>query len=150
MQVEDGAPVATTVEHLDQLLISTYAAIRAQRTSSSPSAAASAPRPRGRGPSPASGRSATTALMPVDAVFIGTAAMTAKEAKTTPRSASWSRRRRLVRRAVRVSPARCAAASSGLSRLRADLHEVDNSAAAAARLIASWAPMPPSRRTATS
>jgi fatty acid synthase len=80
-------------------------------------------------------------LMPVDGVLVGTAAMTVKEARTTPEvkallvatpgvgvldeQGGW----------IAVGESR-GGMTSGLSHLRADMHEVDNSAASAARLIA--------------
>ncbi|MFP7665093.1 MAG: fatty acid synthase subunit beta domain-containing protein [Corynebacterium pyruviciproducens] len=79
--------------------------------------------------------------MPVDAVFIGTPAMTAKEAKTTDavkqllvdtpgtkieENCGW-----VPRGEVRGGM------TSGMSHLHADMHEVDNAAAACARIIAS-------------
>ncbi|MCI1896186.1 MAG: DUF1729 domain-containing protein, partial [Ancrocorticia sp.] len=77
--------------------------------------------------------------MPVDAVFIGTAAMTAREAKTNPDvkellvatpgvsandAGGW-----IASGAVRGGM------TSGLSQLRADIYQVENSAAAAGRLL---------------
>lgn len=79
--------------------------------------------------------------MPVDGVLVGTAAMTVKEARTTPEV------KQVLLAAEGVDPlepdggwiapgtAR-GGMTSGLSHLRADMHEIDNSAAAAARLIA--------------
>ncbi len=79
--------------------------------------------------------------MPVDGVLVGTAAMTVKEAQTTPE----------VKRMLVATPGvreddedagwigsleSRGGMTSGLSHLRADMHEVDNDAAAAARLIA--------------
>ncbi|MDN6565915.1 MAG: DUF1729 domain-containing protein, partial [Actinomyces sp.] len=79
-------------------------------------------------------------LMPVDGVLVGTAAMTVKEARTTPE----------VKQVLVDTPGVSVldhggwiaqgttrgGVTSGLSHLRADMHEVDNAAAAAARLIA--------------
>ena len=80
-------------------------------------------------------------LMPVDGVMLGTAAMTVKEARTTDE----------VKAALVATPGvdphdgrggwiasgtSRGGVTSGLSHLRADMHEVDNDAAAAARLIA--------------
>lgn len=77
--------------------------------------------------------------MPVDGVLIGTAAMTAKEAKTTPS----------VKELLVSTPGVSAedggwiaqgssrgGMTSGLSHLRADMYELDNDAAACARIIA--------------
>ena len=78
--------------------------------------------------------------MPVDGVLVGTAAMTVKEARTTPEV-----KQVLVGtpgvgvddRGGWIAPGTTrGGVTSGLSHLRADMHEVDNSAAAAARLIA--------------
>ncbi|MDD7587042.1 MAG: DUF1729 domain-containing protein [Corynebacterium glucuronolyticum] len=79
--------------------------------------------------------------MPVDAVFIGTPAMTAKEAKTTDAvkellvntpgtdindNCGWVPRGEVI-----------GGMTSGMSHLHADMHEVDNAAAECARIIAS-------------
>ncbi|WP_225872095.1 type I polyketide synthase [Scrofimicrobium canadense] len=79
--------------------------------------------------------------MPVDGVLIGTAAMTAKEARTTDE----------VKQLLLETPGVSAhddnsgwvgsqqtrgGVTSGLSHLRADIHEIDNAAAKCARLIA--------------
>lgn len=82
-------------------------------------------------------------LMPVDGVLIGTAAMTAKEAKTSPEV-----KRMLVEtEGVTTLPTEDplggwvslggsrGGVTSGQSHLRADIHEVDNAAAACARLV---------------
>lgn len=79
--------------------------------------------------------------MPVDGVLVGTAAMTVKEARTTREV------KQVLLATDGVDPQESGGAwitpgtvrggmTSGLSHLRADMHEVDNSAAAAARLIA--------------
>ncbi|WP_022868356.1 type I polyketide synthase [Schaalia vaccimaxillae] len=79
--------------------------------------------------------------MPVDGVLVGTAAMTTKEARTTKAV------KELLVQTPGVSASSAAkgwvgvgksegGVTSGLSHLRADMHEVDNAAAAAARLIA--------------
>ncbi|MFT0846615.1 fatty acid synthase subunit beta domain-containing protein [Actinomycetaceae bacterium L2_0104] len=77
--------------------------------------------------------------MPVDAVFIGTAGMTALEAKTnrdvkemlvaTPGVAADDRGGWIASGAVRGG------ITSGLSQLRADIYQVENSASAAGRLL---------------
>ncbi len=79
--------------------------------------------------------------MPVDGVLIGTAAMTAKEARTTDEV------KQLLLDTVGVpaddfnsgwvgSQQTRGGVTSGLSHLRADIHEIDNAAAKCARLIA--------------
>ena len=79
--------------------------------------------------------------MPVDGVLVGTAAMTTKEAHTT----------KAVKELLVATPGvpdddelggwvgegvTRGGMTSGLSHLRADMHEVSNAAAAAARIIA--------------
>ncbi|WP_018025116.1 type I polyketide synthase [Corynebacterium ulceribovis] len=78
--------------------------------------------------------------MPVDGVLIGTAAMTAKEAKTTDTV------KELLVSCEGIDPAdhggwvgagkSKGGITSGLSHLRADMYEIDNDAAACARLVA--------------
>ena len=90
------------------------------------------------------------ARMPVDGVLIATAAMTAKEAKTT----------RSVKELLVATPGVQDAdggwvsqgtarggVTSGLSHLRADMHELDNDAAACARIIAEVESKPEQLRT---
>ncbi|WP_423777784.1 fatty acid synthase subunit beta domain-containing protein [Corynebacterium frankenforstense] len=77
--------------------------------------------------------------MPVDAVLVGTAAMTAREAKTSPQV------KELLRQTPGVAPEEnegwvgrlaCAGGvTSGQSHLLADMHELDNDFAAASRRI---------------
>lgn len=79
--------------------------------------------------------------MPVDGILVGTAAMTAKEARTTAEVKQVLLETRGVDshddQGGWISPGEVRGGmTSGLSHLRADMHEVDNSAAAAARLIA--------------
>ena len=80
-------------------------------------------------------------LMPVDGVLVGTAAMTAKEAHTSPKSSRCSstprafrsrRRQRSVRptgRAVGAVRPGQGGVTSGLSHLHADIYELENSSA---------------------
>lgn len=79
--------------------------------------------------------------MPIDGVLVGTAAMTVKEARTAPEVKALL----VATPGVSVMDDRGGwigvgesrgGMTSGLSHLRADMNEVDNSAAAAARLIA--------------
>ena len=129
-------------EDLDDLLLRTYATVRATANMvvcvgggiGTPERAADYlsgqwSRRHGRPP------------MPVDGVLVGTAAMTVRESRTSPEVKAL-----LVAtpgvdpldgRRGWISPGDSRGGmTSGLSHLRADMHEVDNSAAAAARLIA--------------
>ena len=144
MQIEDGhAGGHHSWEDLDTMLLATYDAIRSQENVvvcvgggiGTPSRAADY----------LTGRWALahgTAAAPVDGVMVGTAAMTALEAKTnddvkqllvdtpgitadTPGTeGGWI-----------ASGASAGGMTSGLSHLRADLYEIDNSSARASRLI---------------
>ncbi|MFT4148320.1 MAG: DUF1729 domain-containing protein [Micrococcaceae bacterium] len=145
MHVEDGhAGGHHSWENLDDLLLSTYTQIREHENVvlcvgggiGTPERAADYI--SGEWSLPYNNRK-----MPVDGVLIGTAAMTAKEAKTTEEV------KQLLLKTKGVPPAvedtqggwigegqtRNGMASS-LSHLRADIHEIDNSASACARLIA--------------
>ncbi|HIW95402.1 MAG TPA: DUF1729 domain-containing protein [Candidatus Corynebacterium gallistercoris] len=73
--------------------------------------------------------------MPVDGVLIGTAAMTAKEAKTTEEVKDLLVATQGTQEWIQPGQS-SGGVTSGLSHLRADMHEIDNSAAACARLIA--------------
>ncbi|AKK11395.1 type I polyketide synthase [Corynebacterium uterequi] len=142
MMVEDGhAGGHHSWEDLDHLLLSTYAEIRAQRN-----VVLVAGGGLGMPQRAAEFLTGDWALahgavrMPVDAIMIGTAAMTAKEAHTNPDvkqllvdipgisaedNGGW------------VGAGRSAGGvTSGLSHHLADMYEVDNAAADAARLIA--------------
>lgn len=141
LHVEDGhAGGHHSWENLDDLLRSTYAEIRRQENVilcvgggiGTPERAADY----------ISGEWALAydlPLMPVDGVLIGTAAMTAKEAKTQD-----SVKELLVQtEGVPASEGGWVGAgqskggmTSGLSHLRADMYEIDNDAAACARLVA--------------
>ncbi|AZN30182.1 DUF1729 domain-containing protein [Flaviflexus salsibiostraticola] len=141
LHVEDGhAGGHHSWENLDDLLRSTYAEIRRQENVilcvgggiGIPERAADY----------ISGQWALAydlPLMPVDGVLIGTAAMTAKEAKTQD-----SVKELLVKtQGVPASEGGWVGAgqskggmTSGLSHLRADMYEIDNDAAACARLVA--------------
>lgn len=141
LHVEDGhAGGHHSWENLDDLLRSTYGAIRAHDNVvlcvgggiGTPERAADY----------ISGDWSTSyglPAMPVDGVLIGTAAMTAKEAKTT----------REVKELLVATKGvgedndgwvgageSAGGVTSGLSHLRADMHEIDNDAAKCARLIA--------------
>ena len=147
MQIEDGhAGGHHSWEDLDTMLLATYDDIRAHDNVvvcvgggiGTPERAADY----------LTGRWALaydTAPAPVDGVMIGTAAMTAREARTNP-----DVKQLLVDTpgiAVRApadsgadggwvaSGASLGGMTSGLSHLRADLYEIDNSSAAASRLI---------------
>ncbi len=145
MQVEDGhAGGHHSWENLDDLLLATYAETRA-----TPNVVLCVGGGIGtpeRAADYITGQWALAhdrAIMPVDGVLIGTAAMTALEAKTTDEV------KQLLVDTVGV-PARPAeddrggwvgsgevrgGMTSGKSHLRADIHEVDNAAAACARLV---------------
>ncbi len=145
VQVEDGhAGGHHSWENLDDLLLETYADIRATKNLvlcvgggiGTPERAADY----------ISGQWALAhgrPLMPVDGVLIGTAAMTALEAKTTAEV-----KQLLVDTpGISVPPTEDelggwvptgttrGGVTSGQSHLRADIHEVDNAAAACARLV---------------
>ncbi|WRS30128.1 fatty acid synthase subunit beta domain-containing protein [Actinomycetaceae bacterium MB13-C1-2] len=145
VQIEDGhAGGHHSWENLDDLLLATYADIRA--TPNLVLCAGGGIGTPERAADYISGqwaRAYDRPLMPVDGVLIGTAAMTALEAKTsaevkqllvdTPgipspihgdENAGWVGSGQ-VRGGV----------TSGQSHLRADIHEVDNAAAACARLV---------------
>ena len=141
LHVEDGhAGGHHSWENLDDLLRSTYAEIRREENVilcvgggiGTPERAADY----------ISGQWALAydlPLMPVDGVLIGTAAMTAKEAKTQD-----SVKELLVKTSgVPASEGGWVGSgqskggmTSGLSHLRADMYEIDNDAAACARLVA--------------
>lgn len=145
VQIEDGhAGGHHSWENLDDLLLATYADIRA-----TPNLVVCAGGGIGtpeRAADYISGEWAKAhgrPLMPVDGVLIGTAAMTALEAKTTDE----------VKQLLVDTPGISVPAhedengawvgsgqvrggvTSGQSHLRADIHEVDNAAAACARLV---------------
>lgn len=143
VQVEDGHSGGHhSWEDLDELLLATYAQLRAvDNVVLCAGGGIGTPE---RAADYLSGQWALAygrPLMPVDGVLIGTAAMTVKEARTseevkqrlvdTPGIDAHSLRRGWV--GVGASEG---GMTSGLSHLRADMHEVDNAAAAAARLIA--------------
>lgn len=145
IQVEDGhAGGHHSWENLDDLLLETYAEIR-QNDNLILCVGGGIGTPE-RAADYLSGQWSQIygrPLMPVDGVLIGTAAMTAKEAKTsaevkellvatsgienpiTDHNNGW----------VGAGTSR-AGIASGQSHLRADIHEIDNAAAACARLIA--------------
>ncbi|WP_297006211.1 type I polyketide synthase [uncultured Corynebacterium sp.] len=148
LQVEDGhAGGHHSWENLDDLLTATYAEIRRQPNVvlcvgggiGTPERAADY----------LTGAWATALglpAMPVDGIMVGTAAMTAKEAKTTPEIkqllvdtpgvADGTGSALTAPNGGWIAPGQSAGgATSGLSHLRADIHEVDNSAAKCMRLI---------------
>lgn len=148
LQVEDGhAGGHHSWENLDDLLTATYAEIRRQSNVvlcvgggiGTPERAADY----------LTGAWSTVLglpAMPVDGVLVGTAAMTAKEAKTTPEIkqllvdtpgvADASGSALTAPNGGWIAPGNTAGgATSGLSHLRADIHEIDNSAAKCMRLI---------------
>ncbi|WP_099332669.1 type I polyketide synthase [Actinomyces minihominis] len=146
IQVEDGhAGGHHSWENLDDLLLATYADIRnAPNLVLCVGGGIGTPE---RAADYISGDWALAhgrSLMPVDGVLIGTAAMTALEAKTTAEV-----KQLLVDTpGISVLPTEDelggwvptgttrGGVTSGQSHLRADIHEVDNSAAACARLVA--------------
>lgn len=144
-QVEDGhAGGHHSWENLDDLLLATYADIRATpNLVLTVGGGIGTPERAADYISGQWSRSHGRPLMPVDGVLIGTAAMTAKEAKTSP-----AVKKLLVEtEGVTVAPTDDAlggwvsigttrgGVTSGQSHLRADIHEVDNAAAACARLV---------------
>ncbi|WIK64412.1 type I polyketide synthase [Gleimia hominis] len=75
-------------------------------------------------------------LMPVDAVAIGTAAMATKEARTSPQVKEMLLKTKGIPEGTWVGREQAkGGVASGLSHLDADLYEVENSSARAARLI---------------
>ncbi|MGO1803431.1 MAG: fatty acid synthase subunit beta domain-containing protein [Candidatus Corynebacterium faecigallinarum] len=148
LQVEDGhAGGHHSWENLDDLLTDTYAEIRRQpNVVLTVGGGIGAPE---RAADYLSGDwSVALGLpsMPVDGVLVGTAAMTAKEAKTTdeikqllvdtPGVADASGVAHTAPNGGWIAPGESAGgATSGLSHLRADIHEIDNSAAKCMRLI---------------
>lgn len=144
IQVEDGhAGGHHSWENLDDLLLATYGQIREnQNLVLCVGGGIGTPR---RAADYLSGEWALEygrPLMPVDGVLVGTAAMTAREAKTSPQV-----KRLLVETPGVANPpsdeldgwvpagAVRGGVTSGQSHLRADIHEIDNAAAACARLI---------------
>lgn len=145
IQVEDGhAGGHHSWENLDDLLLATYPAIR-----STPNLVLCVGGGIGtpeRAADYISGQWALAydrPLMPVDGVLVGTAAMTALEAKTSDDVKQLLVNTPGIGGAVSVDPQGGWVASgsvrggmtSGQSHLRADIHEVDNAAAACARLV---------------
>ncbi len=141
LMVEDGhAGGHHSWEDLDQLLLNTYAEIRAEEnTILCVGGGLGVPE---RAASFISGDWALehgSVRMPVDGIMIGTAAMTAKEAHTNPDV------KQLLVDTPGVPPTKNAGwvgsgevdggVTSGLSHLLADMYEIDNAAARAARLI---------------
>jgi fatty acid synthase len=139
IQVEDGhAGGHHSWENLDDLLLATYARIRA--TENIVLAVGGGIGTPERAADYMTGRWALPygrPLMPVDAVMIGTAAMAVKEARTSPQ----------VKQLLKDTPGvtenggwvgrskSAGGITSGLSHLDADMHEIDNSSARASRLI---------------
>jgi fatty acid synthase len=148
LQVEDGhAGGHHSWENLDDLLTATYAEIRRQ-----PNVVLCVGGGIGTPERSADYLSGDWSValglpaMPVDGVMVGTAAMTAKEAKTTdeikqllvdtPGVADASGAAFTAENGGWIAPGNSAGGStSGLSHLRADIHEIDNSAARCMRLI---------------
>ena len=142
MQVEDGhAGGHHSWENLDDLLLSTYANVRAQENIillagggiGTPEVAADY----------LSGDWALkhgSVKMPVDGVFIGTAAMTTLEAKTTPEVKDLLVKTQGLcvedeHRGWVGSGEVLGGMTSGLSHLRADMYEIENAASRFSRLI---------------
>lgn len=146
IQVEDGhAGGHHSWENLDDLLLTTYAEIReCDNVVLCVGGGIGTPE---RAADYLSGQWALAHdqhLMPVDGVLVGTAAMTVKEARTTDEV----KQLLLETEGIPAVPAddehggwiavqqTRGNMTSGLSHLRADIHEIDNAAAACARLIA--------------
>lgn len=146
MQIEDGhAGGHHSWEDLDTMLLATYDAIRAhENVVLTVGGGIGTPERAADYLTGSWALAYGTAPMPVDGVMIGTAAMTAKEARTnddvkqllvdtpgisgdaagTASDGGWV-----------ASDASAGGMTSGLSHLRADLYEIDNSSARASRLI---------------
>ncbi|WP_321780505.1 polyketide synthase [Schaalia cardiffensis] len=138
LQVEDGHSGGHhSWENLDDLLLATYAQIRA-----TPNVVLAVGGGIGRPEDAVSyitgewSRAHGRPLMPVDAVLVGTAAMATLEARTSPQ----------VKRLLVETPGVDGdgwvgrgkvrgGMTSGLSHLDADMHEIENSSAVASRLI---------------
>lgn len=146
IQVEDGhAGGHHSWENLDDLLLTTYADIReCENVVLCVGGGIGTPE---RAADYLSGQWALAHdqnLMPVDGVLVGTAAMTVKEARTTDEV----KQLLMDTEGIPAVPAHDEHGgwiavqqtrgnmTSGLSHLRADIHEIDNAAAACARLIA--------------
>jgi fatty acid synthase len=141
IQVEDGhAGGHHSWDNLDDLLLATYSDIR--NTPNLVLCAGGGIGTPERGADYISGDWALEygkVKMPVDGVLVGTAAMTAKEAKTTPDV------KKLLLNTPGISKddqggwvgatKSKGGMTSSLSHLRADIYEIDNDSAAAARLI---------------
>jgi len=144
MQVEDGhAGGHHSWEDLDTMLLATYDAVRARdNIVLVVGGGIGTPEKAARYLTGAWARRYDTADAPVDGVMVGTAAMTALEARTnedvkqllvdTPGITEGTEG--AVDGWV-ASGASAGGMTSGLSHLRADLYEIDNSSARAARLI---------------
>ena len=141
IEIEDGhAGGHHSWEDLDSMLLATYDAIRAvDNVVLTVGGGIGKPE---RAADYITGRWALaygTAPMPVDGVFVGTAAMTCLEAKTNDDV------KQLLVDTPGISPSdnggwvgsgkSAGGMTSGLSHLRADLYEIDNSSAKASRLI---------------
>ncbi|WP_182050394.1 type I polyketide synthase [Changpingibacter yushuensis] len=140
MQVEDGhAGGHHSWEDLDQLLLATYREVRETGIVLAVGGGLGVPERAATYLTGEWSYKYSMPAMPVDAIFIGTAAMTAKEAKTN----------RDVKELL-VATSGVAAEdqggwvasgdvrggiTSGLSQLRADIYQVENSAAACGRLL---------------
>ena len=143
VQVEDGHSGGHhSWEDLDELMLATYATLR-----SVPNVVVCVGGGIGTPARAAEWLTGTWALrhdrppMPVDGVLVGTAAMTVKEARTTDEVKAMLVATPGVdphdgRGGWIASGTTRGGMTSGLSHLRADMHEVDNAAAEAARLIA--------------
>jgi fatty acid synthase len=148
LQVEDGhAGGHHSWENLDDLLTATYAEIRRQpNVVLCVGGGIGTPERAADYLSGDWSRALGLPSMPVDGVMVGTAAMTAKEAKTTaeikqllvdtPGVADETGAALTAPNGGWIAPGHTAGgATSGLSHLRADIHEIDNSAAKCMRLI---------------
>ena len=148
LQVEDGhAGGHHSWENLDDLLTATYAEIRRQKNVVL-CVGGGIGTPERSADYLSGDWSVALGLpsMPVDGVLVGTAAMTTKEAKTTdeikqllvdtPGVADETGAAFTAPNGGWIAPGNSAGgATSGLSHLRADIHEIDNSAAKCMRLI---------------
>ncbi|MCJ7858881.1 type I polyketide synthase [Corynebacterium kalidii] len=148
LQVEDGhAGGHHSWENLDDLLTATYAEIRRQKNVVL-CVGGGIGTPERSADYLSGDWSVALGLpaMPVDGVLVGTAAMTTKEAKTTdeikqllvdtPGVADETGAAFTAPNGGWIAPGHSAGgATSGLSHLRADIHEIDNSAAKCMRLI---------------
>ncbi|MFP7707634.1 fatty acid synthase subunit beta domain-containing protein [Trueperella sp. LYQ141] len=137
MQIEDGhAGGHHSWENLDDLLLATYDDIRA--TKNVVLAVGGGIGTPQRASDYLTGRWAyayNKPALPVDAVFVGTAAMAVKEARTSPQVKELLRDTPGITEGWIAQGEVAGGITSGLSHLSADMYEIDNASARASRLL---------------